>query len=53
MDHRLIADPQTSGGLLVTVSADAQQAFESFMQERGFDLEAFGTLAEGTGVVVG
>jgi len=53
MDHRLIADPQTSGGLLVTVSADARQAFESFIQERGFHLEAFGTLVEGTGVVVG
>ncbi|MEQ9049238.1 MAG: selenide, water dikinase SelD, partial [Marinoscillum sp.] len=53
MDYRLMSDPQTSGGLLVTVSADAQEAFESMMRERGFDLESFGAMAEGAGVVVG
>ncbi len=43
-DFRLLADPQTSGGLLVTVSPDKQQTFENFMQLNGFSLQAFGAM---------
>lgn len=43
-DYRLLADPQTSGGLLVTVSPVKQQTFENFMQSNGFSLQAFGAM---------
>jgi len=43
-DFRIIADPQTSGGLLVSIAADAKDEFEAFMTEQGFVLEAFGFL---------
>jgi len=45
IDYRIVADPQTSGGLLVTVDPEHQQAFEAFMQSKGFDLESFGQLS--------
>lgn len=43
-DYRLIADPQTSGGLLMSVAPDHQEAFEAFMANKGFDLKSFGKL---------
>ena len=45
-DHRLIADPQTSGGLLVAVDPAEQASFESFMAARGYDVSPFGELTE-------
>ena len=44
--YKIIADPQTSGGLLVSVAADKQSDFEAFMENKGFDLEAIGRLEE-------
>ena len=43
-DYRVIADPQTSGGLLISVASEAQQTFEAFMHDRGMHLRPFGTL---------
>ncbi|KAA3627500.1 MAG: selenide, water dikinase SelD [Bacteroidetes bacterium] len=42
----LLCDPQTSGGLLVAVEADKTAEFESRMQSRGFELDAFGQIKE-------
>lgn len=43
--HRhVLADPQTSGGLLITVDPQHQSEFESFMKMNGFLLETFGQL---------
>jgi selenide,water dikinase len=42
----ILADPQTSGGLLIAVEPDAQEEFEALMEERGFELRAFGKLTE-------
>jgi selenide, water dikinase len=44
----ILADPQTSGGLLVAVEPASQSDFENFMIEQGFDLQAFGTLTQST-----
>lgn len=46
IDYRLVADPQTSGGLLITVAPEKELAFKDFMQVHGFDLTAFGSLVE-------
>ena len=43
-DHRLIADPQTSGGLLITVDPAQQQEFEGFTKELGYNLQPLGTV---------
>ncbi len=40
----VLADPQTSGGLLVSVDAAHTADFESFATEQGFDLKPFGTM---------
>ncbi|MCP4458835.1 MAG: selenide, water dikinase SelD [Cytophagales bacterium] len=45
-DYQIIADPQTSGGLLVSVDPKSKSDFESFMLERGFELEPIGELRE-------
>jgi selenide, water dikinase len=42
----ILADPQTSGGLLIAVEPDCQEEFEALMEERGFELQAFGQLVE-------
>jgi selenide,water dikinase len=39
-----LADPQTSGGLLITVDPQHQSEFESFMKMNGFLLKTFGQL---------
>lgn len=49
-DFRVIADPQTSGGLLVSIAADAQLEFESFMREQGLSLQSFGVLRKKVGI---
>ncbi len=43
-DFRVIADPQTSGGLLVSIAPKARKDFETFMTERGMSLQSFGVL---------
>ncbi|HYG02472.1 MAG TPA: selenide, water dikinase SelD [Chryseosolibacter sp.] len=40
----ILADPQTSGGLLVAVDADKQDEFERFSQSQGLILQPFGRL---------
>lgn len=45
VDFRIVADPQTSGGLLITVDPAFQVSFEQFMKSRGFELAAFGQLS--------
>lgn len=40
----ILADPQTSGGLLIAVSEAETSRFEQYMLEQGFDLKAFGRL---------
>lgn len=40
----ILADPQTSGGLLVCVDATHQQEFERFAKSKGLDLTSFGRL---------
>ncbi len=45
-DYQIIADPQTSGGLLVSIDPNNQTEFEHFMFERGFELKPIGELRE-------
>jgi len=40
----ILADPQTSGGLLVCVDASHQQEFELFAKRKGLELTSFGRL---------
>ena len=40
----ILADPQTSGGLLVSVDADKVIEFEMFVKEKGYALNPFGRL---------
>ena len=42
----ILADPQTSGGLLVAVAEDGVIEFERELQEMGYNLEAIGWLGE-------
>jgi len=42
----ILADPQTSGGLLICVDSDRTKEFESYTQSLGFNLHSFGTLTE-------
>lgn len=42
----ILADPQTSGGLLVCVDATHQQEFEWFAKSKGLELTSFGRLVK-------
>lgn len=42
----ILADPQTSGGLLVCVDATHQQEFELFSKSKGLELTSFGRLVK-------
>lgn len=42
----ILADPQTSGGLLVAVSPESEVEFLAVAKDLGFDLEAIGVLIE-------
>lgn len=46
LQRNILADPQTSGGLLVAVQAGHEEAFKEVAREEGFDLEAFGFMIE-------
>jgi selenide,water dikinase len=45
----LLADPQTSGGLLVAVHPDSGDRFASICNEHGYPVRAFGTLEAPSG----
>jgi selenide,water dikinase len=45
----ILADPQTSGGLLVAVEEDSCKAFEQLLSELGLNSTAFGRLKEPDG----
>jgi selenide,water dikinase len=40
----ILADPQTSGGLLIAVDVDKQGEFEKFAREKGYSLKPLGRL---------
>lgn len=46
-DRYLIADPQTSGGLLITVDSSGQERFESFMSAQGLLVSPIGRFVQG------
>ncbi len=48
----ILADPQTSGGLLVAVAEECKAEFEAEMHKMGHDLQAIGWLEEKTGAEV-
>jgi len=45
----ILADPQTSGGLLVAVSAESATDFEAFMSKQGYDFRSIGYLKKPDG----
>jgi selenide, water dikinase len=47
-----LADPQTSGGLLVAVDQAHVDDFQAFMRTEGFDLESFGFFTEQTDMAI-
>ncbi|NNF16861.1 MAG: selenide, water dikinase SelD [Gammaproteobacteria bacterium] len=50
----VLCDPQTSGGLLVTVDADAEEEFLAITAQEGLTLQAIGQIIEsGPGPVIG
>lgn len=48
----VLADPQTSGGLLISVDADQAAVFEKEVAEKGFELNPFGKLVAQRPIVV-
>ena len=48
----ILADPQTSGGLLVSVDADKAGEFEKFVSGMGYPLKTFGKLIHRNGLVI-
>jgi len=42
--RNILADPQTSGGLLVAVASENHQEFEDFAKSAGHDLSAIGRM---------
>ncbi len=52
LQKAILADPQTSGGLLVAIDAPRAGDFEKFAKENGLDLRPFGKLVEETSTVI-
>ena len=53
LQRSILADPQTSGGLLVSVDMKHKSEFETFVKGKGLPLESFGHLtAKGNKVVL-
>ena len=48
----ILADPQTSGGLLIAVEPGSTDEFERVAVENGFTLHPFGELVEQRGKVI-
>jgi selenide,water dikinase len=48
----ILADPQTSGGLLVAVDPEKSNEFENFAREQGYSLKPFGKLIAKEKIVV-
>ena len=48
----ILADPQTSGGLLVSVAEDKVEEFHQKMLAQGFDLQPFGRMVPRKGKIV-
>ncbi len=48
----IIADPQTSGGLLVAVNQEAQHDFENTCAQHGFDLNPIGKITNSGRIIV-
>jgi len=46
LQQAILCDPQTSGGLLVTVAPEQQLAFEQYSKEQGLSLKPIGQLIE-------
>jgi selenide,water dikinase len=44
--RNLLADPQTSGGLLVAIQSGHEAEFQAVAKEEGFDLQPFGFMIE-------
>ena len=44
--RKILADPQTSGGLLVAIQPGHEEAFEKMVAENGFDLKSFGVFTD-------
>lgn len=42
----ILADPQTSGGLLIAIEPTYSEEFETKMKQQGYNLESFGELTE-------
>ena len=42
----ILADPQTSGGLLISIDADSAMDFERFLKENNHNLEPFGKMVK-------
>jgi selenide, water dikinase len=47
-----LCDPQTSGGLMVSVNAANSHAFEAFMRAKGFDLQPFGNVTDKKAITI-
>jgi len=53
MQQKILCDPQTSGGLLVTVDEKAEKAFLAIAAEHGLDLQTIGQVVnDGPGALV-
>lgn len=50
--RKILADPQTSGGLLVAVEPGFEAEFRKIAAEEGFDLQAFGFFIERQDVLI-
>jgi selenide,water dikinase len=51
-ERAVLADPQTSGGLLVAVDPAYQRDFENQMSRLGYPLRPFGSLRDGHNIVI-
>ncbi len=49
LTQHLLCDPQTSGGLLISVAPESQAAVEHLLDEHGLPAEAIGTLSSTAG----
>ena len=48
----ILADPQTSGGLLISIDSNKAEEFEAFARQKGYELESFGNLVSKKSMVV-